>query len=284
MTSAPLLTGPGIGWRSELDGFLVELTESGGGLAFTEQIAERVRHGVPDGLRTLMERGVPVVAHGVSLGLAGADRPAKEKLAQLAEAAVTLGSPLVSEHVAFVRATKPAEAPDLHADVLEARHLVPGPRTRESLDVLVENVREAMDALPVPLAMENPAGTLAWPEDELDEPSYLAELTERTGCLLLLDLANLYVSCRAFGGDPHALLERMPLERVAYAHIAGGAEHDGVYLDSHAHDIPDPVFDLLRHFHDLTSGRTPGVMIERDDDIDVPTTRREWGVMRSILG
>ncbi len=278
------VVGPGIGWRAELSDLLLELSEPGGGLCFTEQIAERVHHGVPEGLRTLIDRGVPVVAHGVSLGLAGADRPDRGRLARLAEAAVTLRSPLVSEHVAVVRATRPADGPGLHADVLEAGHLVPGPRTRESLAVLVENVREAMDALPAPLALENPAGTLAWPEDELDEPAFLTELAERSGCLLLLDLANLHVSCRAFGGDPHALLERMPLERVAYAHIAGGAEHDGVYLDSHAHDIPDPVFDLLRHFRELTSGRTPGVMIERDDDIDVPTTRREWGVLRSILG
>lgn len=266
------MSGAGLGWRPELGALLDGLP----GLGFSEVIAELVCAGVPQRLQPLLTRGVPVVAHGVSLGLAGADRPDPERLRRLASAAELLGSPLVSEHVAFVRATRPPSGPDLHADVLEAGHLVPGPRTRESLAVLVENVRETMDALPVPLAMENPAGTLAWPEDELDEPAFLTELVERTGCLLLLDLANLYVTCRAQGGDPHALLERMPLDSIAYVHVAGGAEHDGVYLDSHGDDIPEPVYDLVWHLRELRGEAMPGVLIERDDDIDPDNTHREW--------
>ncbi|WP_292652187.1 DUF692 family multinuclear iron-containing protein [Nocardioides sp.] len=75
--------------------------------------------------QSLTDLGVPVIAHGVTLGLAGADRPATDRLTRLAELAEVLDSPFVSEHVAFVRAS---DSPDpLHGDVLEARHLLPPP-------------------------------------------------------------------------------------------------------------------------------------------------------------
>jgi hypothetical protein len=186
----------------------------------------------------------------------------------------------VSEHVAFVRAGAPGPD-DLHADVLEAGHLVPAPRTREALEVLVENVRAAQDALPVPLALENVAATLAWPEDELDEPAFLTELVERTGCWVLLDVANLYATCQAHGGDPHALLARMPLERVAYAHVAGGAVQHGVYLDTHAHPVPPPVLDLVGDLLGRTGPSGPPLLLERDEDVSVATVAPELAALRS---
>lgn len=269
------LHGVGIGWRPELADLLVEL---GPELGFTEMIAETVRPHLPTSVEVLLRHEVPVVPHGVSLGLAGAQRPDPARLKLLAEAAVQLKAPLVSEHVAFVRTTGSATA--LHPGVLEAGHLVPGPRTRDSLAVLVENVCEAMAALPCPLALENPARTMAWPEDTMDEAQFLGELAERTGCLLVLDLANLYVSSQACGGDPFDLVARMPLEQVAYVHVAGGAVHDGVYLDTHAHPIPPAVFDLITHLRDLTGACMPGILIERDDHIVVEEVREEWQSVR----
>lgn len=289
----PWPAGVGIGWRPALSDLLVELAGQHR-LGFSEVIAESIptknsfegstEHPLPPGVRALRTAGVPVIPHGVSLGLAGAQRPDPARLATLAGAALALQAPLVSEHVAFVR----AGGPGLHSDVLEAGHLVPGPRTRESLEVLVENVREAMDALPVPLALENPASTLPWPEDEIDEPDFLTELVERTGCWLLLDLANIEVSCRTnrqVGGglpdDAQTWLRRMPLHRVAYAHVAGGVEHDGVYLDSHAHDLTQPVLDLVTSLHDLAP--TVGVLIERDDNLSVANSRAEWELVDAAL-
>jgi len=240
MESSPLAgRGVGVAWRPPLGSWLHERADDHPHLLrFSEVVAENVSAAeLPDALTDLVERGVTVVPHGVGLGLAGADLPDAGRLARLAGLSTALGAPLVSEHVAFVRAGPPGPD-DLHGDVLEAGHLVPAPRTREALDVLVENVRAAQDALPVPLALENVAATLAWPEDELDEPTFLTELVRRTGCWVLLDVANLYATCQAHGGDPHALLARMPLERVAYAHVAGGAVQHGVYLDTHAHPVP----------------------------------------------
>ncbi len=132
-------------------------------------------------------------------------------------------SPLVSEHVAFVR-----------AGGREAGHLLPVPRTRAALDVLVANVAEAMAGLPVPLALEPIATLFEWPAAEIDEADFLTELLDRTGALLLLDVANVWANARNAGTDPVALLDRLPLDRVAYVHVAGGTE-SGRAVPRHPH-------------------------------------------------
>lgn len=93
--------GIGIGWRPEIAGAVEGLP----GIDWVEVVAENICPGhLPDSLRRLRERGVTVVPHGVSLGIGGAGRPADDRLDALAERALFLGSPLVTEHLAFVRA------------------------------------------------------------------------------------------------------------------------------------------------------------------------------------
>jgi uncharacterized protein (UPF0276 family) len=147
---------------------------------------------------------------------------------------------------------------------LEAGHLLPVPRTRDALDVLAANVRLAQAELGVPLALEHVAALLEWPAPELDEAAFLTELLERTGALLLLDVANLYANARNHGGDPLVFLDRLPLERIAYVHVAGGVERDGLYHDTHAHPTPPGVLDLVAEV--CARRDPPGVMLERDDD------------------
>jgi uncharacterized protein len=241
------LAGVGIGWREELAGFVGRRV----GLGFVEVVAESLHDDqpLPPGLEELARRGVPVVPHGVRLSLGSAGEPDPARVRHLAGLAERLGAPLVSEHVAFVR-----------GGGLEAGHLLPVPRTRAALGVLTANVRLAQAELGVPLALEH---VLEWPAPELDEADFLTELLERTGALLLLDLANLYANARNHGGDPLDLLDALPLERIAYVHVAGGVERDGLYHDTHAHPTPPGVLDLVA---ELSCRRDPpGVMLERDD-------------------
>ncbi|MGW8763094.1 multinuclear nonheme iron-dependent oxidase [Streptomyces sp. NPDC055815] len=249
--------GIGIGWRPEI----AAAVEALHGVDWVEVVAENIcADHLPDSLTRLRERGVTVVPHGVSLGLGGADRPDPARLAALGEKAVALGAPLVTEHIAFVRAGGPLTATPL----LEAGHLLPVPRTRDALDVLCENVRIAQDALPVPLALENIAALIAWPGEEMTEGQFLAELVERTGVRLLIDVANLHTNHVNRGEDPALALARLPVEAIAYVHVAGGVERDGVWHDTHAHPVPESVLDILS---DLTSRVSPpGVLLERDDD------------------
>ncbi|MGK5632963.1 multinuclear nonheme iron-dependent oxidase, partial [Streptomyces sp. URMC 123] len=191
--------GTGIGWRPEIAGAVENLP----GVDWVEVVAENVCPGhLPESLRRLLDRGTTVVPHGVSLGLGGADRPDPARLAALAERAEALRSPLVTEHIAFVRAGGPLTA----TPRLEAGHLLPVPRTRDALDVLCANVRIAQEALPVPLALENIAALISWPGEEMSEGRFLAELVERTGVRLLIDVANLHTNRVNRGEDPSAAL------------------------------------------------------------------------------
>ncbi|MDT3397185.1 DUF692 domain-containing protein, partial [Streptomyces sp. B1866] len=268
--------GTGIGWRPEIADDIARLP----GVDWVEVVAENICPGhLPDALLRLRERGTAVVPHGVSLGLGGAGRPDPGRLAALAERAEALGAPLVSEHVAFVR----AGGPPTGSPPVEAGHLLPVPRTREALAVLCENVRVAQDALPVPLALENIAALFAWPGEELTEGRFLTELVERTGVRLLVDVANLHTNRVNRGEDPAATLDALPVDAIAYVHVAGGVARDGVWHDTHAHPVTGPVLDVLAELCARTV--PPGVLLERDEDF--PTGEelaRELDLIRAVTG
>ncbi|MEV8225908.1 DUF692 domain-containing protein [Streptomyces sp. NPDC079167] len=249
--------GIGIGWRPEI----ADAVEALPGIDWVEAVAENLcADHLPESLVRLRERGVTVVPHGVSLGLGGADRPDPGRLAGLAARAELLDAPLVTEHIAFVRAGGPLTA----SPVLEAGHLLPVPRTWDALDALCENVRIAQDSLPVPLALENIAALISWPGEELTEGQFLAELVERTGVRLLIDVANLHTNHVNRGEDPATALDELPVEAIAYVHVAGGVEKDGVWHDTHAHPVTRPVLDVLGELRSRVD--PPGVLLERDDD------------------
>lgn len=243
--------GVGIGWRPEIAGFVAELP----GLRFAEVVAESVpRDGpLPGDLAALVARGVAVVPHGVQLSLGGTEPVEPDRVEHLTAVAKRLHAPLVSEHIAFVR-----------AGGIEAGHLLPIPRSREAVDAVVANVRRTREALDVPIALEPIAALFDWPDDEMDEGAFLTEILDRTGSSLLLDVANVYANARNRGTDPYALFDRIPLERIAYVHVAGGAEHGGLYHDTHTDAVPPPVLDLLAEL--CRRRRPPAVMLERDGD------------------
>lgn len=242
--------GLGIGWRPEI-ALLVEHRRD---LGFVELLAEDFDPGapLPVPIERLRDRGVLLVPHGVSLSLGGAEPLDRRRLDALASLAQRVGAPLVSEHIAFVR-----------GGGRETGHLLPLPRTPGALELLVANVREAQQALPVPLALENIASLFEWPGAEIEESAFLTEVLERTGAPLLLDIENVYANACNFGFDPVAFLERIPLERIAYVHVAGGLQQGPLYHDTHAHSVSAAVLDLLAEL--CARADVPGTMLERDD-------------------
>ena len=252
--------GVGIGWRPEIAGFVADLP----GLRFAEVVAEAVHtHGdLPPGLGELLARGVTVVPHGVKLSLGGAEPVEPARVDHLAAVAQRLGAPLVSEHIAFVR-----------AGGVEAGHLLPIPRSREAVDAVVANVKRAQARLDVPIALEPIAALFDWPDDELDEGAFLTEILQRTGALLLLDVANVYANALNRGTDPVELLARVPLERVAYVHVAGGSEQDGIYHDTHTDAVPQAVLNLVTEL--CARHRPPALLLERDGDYPPAAALRE---------
>lgn len=244
-------TRVGVSWRPELALAIERWLH----LGMVEIMAESFHPNkpLPGAIQSLMQRGIPLIPHGTSLSLGSAEPPDPARLQHLARLAELVHAPIVSEHLAFVR-----------GGGLETGHLLPVQSTRQMLEIIVENVNIAQAVLPVPLALENISTLVQWPDAEMEEADFLTELLERTDTLLLLDLENVYANCRNFGGEPEAFLERLPLERVAYVHMAGGKEgNDGRFHDTHTTPIAQPVFDLLSWLSERIA--VPGVILERDD-------------------
>jgi uncharacterized protein len=266
MSTVERTLGVGIGWREEIAAFIAGLDD----LRFVEVVAESIDPGaVPRPVRALRNREVEVIAHGLRLSLGGAERPDPKRLQHLANVAIAFDSPLVSEHVAFVR-----------AGGAEAGHLMPVPRTRDALAVLIENVQIAQAALPVPLALEHVAALIEWPEAELDEATFLSELLAATDARLLLDVSNLYANAHNHHYDPLAFLDHVPLERIAYVHVGGGVDRDGVYHDTHTDPLVPGVLALVEELCARTT--PPGVLLERDDDFPPPSALA--GELEAIRG
>jgi uncharacterized protein (UPF0276 family) len=247
---APFSLGEGIGWRPEL-ALAIDRRAS---LGFVELTAEDFwDEAIPPAVEQLRRRGVAVVPHAISLSLGGAEPPDGERIRKLGSLARRVEAPLVSEHICFVRAAG-----------IESGHLLPLPLTREALDVTIDNVRTVAKALPVPLALENIATLFTWPGGEMSESEFLRTLLVETDTFLLLDVENVYANARNHGFDALAYLDDLPLERIAYVHLAGGYERNGIWYDTHTHPVPEGVLALLE---ELTARAVvPGVLLERDDN------------------
>jgi uncharacterized protein (UPF0276 family) len=193
----------------------------------------------------------PVLPHGVKLSLGSASGIDEDKARQLGALAGLLRAPVVTEHAAFTAASG-----------VEIGHLTQLPRTRAAIAVLKHNVDRARRHFSVPLLLENVAWTWRWPDDEMDEGSFYAEVVAATGCDLLLDLSNLRANALNEGRDPVTVLESFPLERVALVHIAGGVFVDGFFYDNHAASVPEGVFALLQRLVARVGPRP--VLLERD--------------------
>jgi uncharacterized protein (UPF0276 family) len=197
---------------------------------------------------------VPVVLHGVSLAIGSVDPPPEPYLAALGALVRRIEPALVSDHLCWGR----HRGQYLH-------DLLPLPCTEESLAHLVSRVQQVQERLGRQLLLENPSSYVAFRDSTLTEWELLSELSRRSGCGILLDLNNVYVSAHNLGFDPAAYLRGLPADRVGYFHLAGHADRGAWLLDSHGQAVPDPVWELyreaLRRF-----GRVP-TLVEWDDAI-----------------
>jgi len=239
----------GIGWRPELAWMIHKRKDIGFVEILAEDFSSENRPLEP--IRQLINRGVEVIVHGTTLNLGGSEVPSREQLAHLNRLAQRHKSPLVSEHLAFVK-----------AGGLESGHLLPIQRTEENLEIVVENILITQNALSVPLAIENIATLFEWPDNQMDEATFIAEIVSRTGVSLLLDVANLFANATNHHFDVDSYLKKLPFEKLAYVHVAGGIFKGSLYHDTHCHSIKNPVLNLLRQVC-LMAG-SPRVLLERD--------------------
>lgn len=247
----------GIGWRPQLAaGILSNLDR----IDVVEVIADdffsaprRERRA----LRTLAAQ-TPVVLHGVSLGLASSVPVETRRLEQMARLCDEVRPMSWSEHLAFVRGGK-----------IELGHLAAPPRTMATIDGAVANLALARRIVGHAPQVENVATLIEPPGSDRDEATWVSEIICGANNDLLLDLHNLYANALNFHFDPFAFIKRIPPERIAAIHLAGGkwigSSGARRLLDDHLHDVPDPVYDLLRE----VGARVPRaltVILERDGD------------------
>ena len=195
----------------------------------------------------------PVAMHGVSLSIGAVQGLDHGYLARLKTLAARIEPLWVSDHLCWTG-----------VDGRNSHDLLPLPYTADALDVVCTNIAMAQDALQRPLLFENPSSYLTFADDELSEWEFLAEMTRRTGCYLLLDVNNVYVSATNHGFDPQDFIGGIPPGRVRQFHLAGHTPGD-ILIDTHDRAVCDAVWALYgqacRRFGPVAT------MIERDDAI-----------------
>ncbi len=205
-----------------------------------------------------IRRQYPVALHGVGLSLGTAGTIDQQHLARLKALMDRIEPCLVSEHLSW-SSTGSAYL----------NHLLPLPYTEESLSVVTEHIHEVQDALGRRVLIENPSSYLRFRHSTIQEPEFLAELVRRTGCGLLCDVNNIYVTAWNLGLDAVAYLEALPADAIGEIHLAGHAENDAdgrpILIDDHGSPVAAPVWKLYeRALHRF--GPVP-TLIEWDTDI-----------------
>ncbi len=206
-----------------------------------------------DVLTRVRER-YPIVLHGVSLSIGSTDPLDEAYLDRLAALARRFEPAWVSDHLCWTS-----------IGGHHAHDLLPLPYTPEALQHVVERVGRVQDRLGRPIALENVSSYVAYRGSEMPEWEFLAEAARRSGCGILLDINNIYVSATNHGFEPLTYLQGVPPESVWQFHLAGHSNEGAYLLDTHDHPVCDPVWSLYRE----AVGRFGAVstLIEWDDRI-----------------
>lgn len=196
----------------------------------------------PEGLAFLeaVAAEKPVIPHSIGLSIGSAHLFDEEHVGQIERWYERFGFPWHSDHLSYHLAKAEHGSEDVHLNMT-----MPVVLDRESLELIAERVRDVRRRIPVPFLLENNVYYFVFEEQDLDEAAFLEELSETSGCGLLLDLHNLHVNLRNHGLDPYGFLEGIDLERVLELHVAGGMEIEGTYVDAHSGPSPEPVWELL---------------------------------------
>ncbi|MFL9839642.1 DUF692 domain-containing protein [Sphingomonas sp. ST-64] len=204
-------------------------------------------------LRDVRDR-YPVALHGVSMSLGSADGLDGAYLARLRALVDEIDPLFVSDHLSWSR-----------IEGFNSHDLLPLPYTQEALDLVCANIARAQDVLGRTMLIENPSTYIDFAGADMTEWQFIAAMCERTGCGLLLDVNNVFVSAANHGFDPRAYLDGIPANRVRQIHLAGHSQGAELLIDTHDQPVPASVWNLYAHI--LPRLGPVATMIERDDAI-----------------
>lgn len=261
----PLPDAVGVGYKSQ---HFSDLLHAPGPVRWLEIHAENY---MGDGgrplaqLRSLAET-FAISVHGVGLSIGGETPLDPDHLARLKHLVTWVNPASFSEHLAW--STHGAEF---------MNDLLPLPYTNATLARVADHVSQVQDTLGRKMLLENPSSYLAFAESTWSETDFLAELAQRTGCGLLLDVNNVFISATNLGYSPQSYIDAYPLAAVGEIHVGGHDEDQDdhgapLLIDSHGCEAADPVWDLLDYALAKTGPRP--VLIEWDNDVP------DWATLR----
>jgi uncharacterized protein (UPF0276 family) len=245
--------GLGVGLRS---GHFSYLEENEPDVDWFEVIPENFMdsHGRARHVLDLVAARYPIVLHGLSLSVGSTDPLDFDYLRGLKELAEEVDAVWVSDHVCWTA-----------IGGVNTHELVPIPFTEQSLAHVIGRIRVAQDFLERSLVLENPSSYITFVDSTMSEAEFLARMTEETGCGLLLDVNNVYVSSVNHEFDPLGYLRSLPSARVVQMHLAGHHDVGTHIVDTHDRAVADPVWDLYGAALELTG--PVSTMVEWDDNL-----------------
>jgi uncharacterized protein (UPF0276 family) len=262
-----LPAAPGVGYKPQN---FSEIVSDPGSVRWLEIHAENY---MGDGgrpiaqIRHLAER-FPISVHGVGLSIGGEGPLDADHLARLKTLIEWLSPTSFSEHLAW----------STHGSAF-LNDLLPLPYTAPTLARVAEHIDEVQAALGCQMLLENPSSYLAFEDSTLEETDFLREVARRTGCGLLLDVNNVFVSATNLGTDPVSYIDAYPLDMVGEIHLGGHDDDEDdhgapLLIDSHGCEVADPVWSLYRYVLGRTGAKP--TLIEWDNDVpDWPTLEAE---------
>ncbi len=258
MMSTPITTNPafhgfGLGLRSP---HYPDFLEHDVPVDFVEVISENfmVDGGRPLDILQRIRTRHPVALHGVSMSIGSADGLDREHLARLKTLVDRIDPLFVSDHLCWTR-----------IDGFNSHDLLPLPYTQEAMDVVCTNISHAQDVLGRAMLIENPSSYVQFANADATEWQFIAEMCARSGCDLLLDVNNIFVSASNHGFDALAYIDAIPGDRVRQIHLAGHSQGEQMLIDTHDRAVPTSVWALYEAA--LRRVGPVATMIERDDDI-----------------
>ncbi len=268
-SSRPRYLGFGLGLRAQ---HYTDILEGERRVDWFEVISENymVPGGQPLRMLDRIRAQYPIVMHGVSLSIASTTPFDQGYLRDLKGLAERCEPEFISDHLCWTG----VHGVNLH-------DLLPIPYTQEALDHVVARVQYVQDFLKRPIALENVSTYVQFGHSEMPEWTFIAELARRTGCWLVFDVNNVFVSAFNHEYDPYAFIDGMPADRVVQFHLAGHEHNMTHIIDTHDALIPEGVWELYRAA--IKRFGPVSTIIERDDNIPpYAELVAELGVARDI--
>ena len=213
-------------------------------------------------LHQIRER-YPILLHGVGLNLGSVDPIDRDYLSRIKNLRESFNASIVSDHLSF----SSIKGKNTHS-------LLPLPRSLKTISLIKPKIHAVQETLNYQLTIENISRYMSFHHDEMSEIEFLSEMTAGTGAAILLDVNNLYVTCKNEGTDPWDEIEKIGSLSVNQYHIAGHRQEKNYLYDTHSGSVHPTVWRLLERAMEL-AGTAP-IILERDDHEPLSVTVENW--------